>query len=76
MAPEVLFKQNHGVAADYFAVGIIAFELVFGKRPYKGRARKEVRDSVLEKSIQLKARDLPPGYPSECADFINKCLIR
>ncbi len=30
-APEVMCRQNHGVAVDYFAVGIIAFECMFGR---------------------------------------------
>jgi serum/glucocorticoid-regulated kinase 1/serum/glucocorticoid-regulated kinase 2 len=34
MAPEVMFKQNHGIAADFFAVGVIAYECILGHRPY------------------------------------------
>lgn len=30
-APEVMSRQNHGVAADYYAVGVIGFELMTGK---------------------------------------------
>jgi len=30
MAPEVMCRHNHGVAADYFAVGVIAFECMMG----------------------------------------------
>lgn len=51
MAPEVMFKQNHGVAADYFAVGVIAYECMMGKRPYLGKSRKEIRDSILAKQV-------------------------
>jgi serine/threonine protein kinase len=76
MAPEVLCKQNHGIAADYFAVGIITYELVFGHRPYKGKGRKEVRDAILEKAIVVRPKDLPANYPEECADFITRCLTR
>ena len=42
MAPEVMCRQNHGVAVDYFAVGVIAYECMFGKRPYVGKSRKEI----------------------------------
>ncbi len=31
MAPEVMCRQNHGVAVDYFAVGVIGYECMFGK---------------------------------------------
>ena len=31
MAPEVMCKQNHGVAVDYYAVGVLAYELMMGR---------------------------------------------
>ena len=31
MAPEVIFRQNHGVAVDYFALGVLAYECMRGK---------------------------------------------
>jgi serine/threonine protein kinase len=31
MAPEVMCRQNHGVAVDYFAVGIIGYECMMGR---------------------------------------------
>lgn len=46
MAPEVMCRQNHGVAVDYFALGIVAYEFMFGKRPYVGKTRKEIRDQI------------------------------
>ena len=44
MAPEVMCRQNHGVAVDYFALGIITYEFIFGRRPFSGKTRKEIRD--------------------------------
>ena len=51
LAPEVMCRQNHGVAVDYFAVGVIGYECMFGKRPYIGKNRKEIRDHILSKQI-------------------------
>ena len=51
LAPEVMWRQNHGIGVDYFAVGVIAYEWMFGKRPYVGRSRKEIRDHILSKQI-------------------------
>lgn len=31
MAPEVMCRQNHGIAVDYFALGIIVYEFMMGK---------------------------------------------
>jgi len=39
MAPEVLCRQNHGIAVDYFALGVIVYECMMGRRPYIGRSR-------------------------------------
>ena len=40
MSPEVLCRMNHSCAADYFALGIIVYEFMMGRRPYLGRNRK------------------------------------
>lgn len=39
MAPEVMCRMDHSFPVDYYAVGVIAFELLLGKRPYNGRNR-------------------------------------
>ena len=73
MAPEVLLRQNHSFCADYFAVGIIAYELVMNKRPFNGRNRKEIRDDMLAREAKI-----PSGQRTvskECIDFINKVLF-
>ena len=61
---------------DYFALGVIAHEFMFGKRPYTGKSRKEIRDQIFAKQIFLKKSDLPEGWSVEAADFINKLLQR
>ena len=76
MAPEVMCRQNHGLAADYFAVGVIAYECMMGERPYKGRTRKDIRDQILFRQVSIKKPDIPAGWNERAADFINKCLQR
>ncbi len=72
MAPEVIFRQNHGVAVDYFALGVLAYEAMLGIRPYRGKDRKEIKSKMVAKQVQLKRTDVPPGWSYESADFINK----
>jgi serine/threonine protein kinase len=74
MAPEVMCRQNHGAAVDFFAVGVIAYECMLGKRPYCGKDRKDIRDHILSKQVQIKERELPQGWSREAADFINKLI--
>jgi serine/threonine protein kinase len=75
MAPEVMCAQNHSFGVDYFAVGVIAFEFMFGVRPYLGKSRKEIKDLILSKQVQIKKSDIPEGWSLEAADFINKVSI-
>jgi serum/glucocorticoid-regulated kinase 2 len=49
MAPEVIVRTAHGLTADYFALGVIAYECMNGRRPYIGKNRKEIRDLILAK---------------------------
>ena len=46
MAPEVLLNKPQSYEVDYFALGFITYELVFGKRPYKGHNRKEIVEKI------------------------------
>ena len=76
MAPEVLLRQNHGTGVDYFALGIIAHELMLGKKPYKGDTRAAYKASIMEKQLVLKKADTPESWNHEASDFINKCILR
>lgn len=75
MAPEVLCKQGHSYGADYYAVGIITYELMLGRRPYNGVNRSEIKEQVLSKQFQLKPEDVPQGWNKEAADFVNRVTI-
>ena len=76
MAPEVMCRQNHGIEVDYFALGVICYECMIGKRPYLGRSRKEIRDQILAKQVLIKVDEIPKGWSFEAADFINRLIQR
>ena len=76
MAPEVLFGQNHSFTADFFALGVMGYEFMFGTRPYIGKNRKEIKKLVIEKEAKIKFDEIQNGWCYESVDFINKCLKR
>ena len=76
MAPEVLSNLNHSFCVDYYALGIIAYELMFKKRPYNGRNRREIKEQIMSQQIQIYSKFIPQGWSKESADFINKLIIR
>lgn len=59
---------------DYFALGVIAYEFMLGRRPYNGKSRKEIREQVLAKNIQVKKEDAS-GWSAEGIDFVNRVSI-
>jgi predicted RNA-binding protein len=76
MAPEVLFAKNHGFSVDYFALGVIGYELIFGKRPYTNIQRKALQQEILSKETQIKECELPKGFSLNCMNFINRMIKR
>ena len=76
MSPEVMQGQNHNKAVDYFALGVIGYECMMGKRPYQGKSRKEIKEQMMMKQIVIKDDDIPNNWSKESKDFINKLLIR
>ena len=76
MAPEVMNAKNHTIAVDYFALGVIGYELMMRKRPYLGKNRKEIKEKIMSQQVQVKKNMVPQGWSVESADFINRLLQR
>jgi hypothetical protein len=39
--------ENHGTAADYFAVGIVAHEIMLRRKPWPADDRKTYKEAVV-----------------------------
>ncbi|CAD8048911.1 unnamed protein product [Paramecium primaurelia] len=74
MAPEVMCKMEHSYPVDYYALGVILYEILIGKRPYNGKNRQEIREQILAKQVSIKEGTL--NVSSKAIDFINRLLIR
>src|SRR5262245_1028114 len=73
MAPEQLRGEPADARADLFALGIILFELVTGRRPFAGATSAEVSSAILRDApppVQTLRADLPP----DLGRIIGRCL--
>ncbi len=71
MAPEVLDERPYGFEADIWSLGVVYYQLLYGKYPYQG-----VSDPDILKRIRTSRPDFNGINISEKArDFIDRCLI-
>ena len=76
ISPEVLLNKPQTFSSDFFSVGVICYELLFHKKPFKGKNKKEIAEKILYKDIRLTKKDIPENYSLILGDFINKLLKR
>jgi len=77
MAPEAIINKPHDFCVDYFALGVIVYELMMGERPYQGKNRKEIKEQMFTLEIKLDNDDLPEDWEDDnILDLINKLLKR
>ena len=76
MAPEVMNYQNHSFTADYYAIGVICYEMMMGVRPYTGENKNIIKEKILAKQVMIKNHEIPNGWSKESADFINNLIQR
>ena len=76
MSPEVIVGHNHNQVVDYFALGVLTYEFMMGKRPYTGKNRRESKEKIIATQFIIPKDKIPEGWSYDAADFINKLLQR
>lgn len=71
--PEVVNGDRVSFESDYFALGVILYELAMGDRPFLGKNKKEMLEDFSKDGICLTPEIC--GYSKDLCDFINKLLI-
>ncbi|XP_042385226.1 serine/threonine-protein kinase D6PKL1-like [Zingiber officinale] len=68
LAPEIIRGDGHGSAVDWWTFGILLYELLFARTPFKGLGNDETLSNVVMQSLSF------PENP--CVSFHAKDLIR
>ena len=76
MAPEALFGKAQTIVSDYYSLGVLTFELIFGVKPYNGKNREEIKEKVKNKEIVLnkRSKNIEEKLSKESIDFISKLM--
>ncbi|XP_020266345.1 LOW QUALITY PROTEIN: serine/threonine-protein kinase UCN-like, partial [Asparagus officinalis] len=56
VAPEIVRGDGHEFAVDFWALGVLTYEMAFGRTPFKGKNRKETFRNVLTKNVEFVGR--------------------
>lgn len=73
IAPEVIRGKGHTSAVDWWTLGILVYEMLYGTTPFKGRDRKATFSNVLKKDVRFIDTK---SISSHCKSFIKKLLIK
>jgi len=73
MAPEQVRGLETEERADIFALGVILYEMLCGKRPFSGESAVEVMNSILTEDPP-DLSETNPKIPSVLARIVRRCL--
>ena len=72
MAPEMLRGRPADARADIWALGVLIYEMVAGRRPFRGSTRYEVGAAILSDP----AVPLPKTVPASLRHVVWRCLAK
>lgn len=72
MAPEIHEGFPYGTAVDYWSLGVVFYESVYGRRPFKGKTSVEVVQDICAKNVEFKATN--PAVTDSCIQAMTQLL--
>ena len=62
MAPEILTKRGYTYTIDWWSLGVCAYELIFGRRPFRGKTNSDLTHSISKDALRF-----PEDAQSKCS---------
>jgi CRP-like cAMP-binding protein/tRNA A-37 threonylcarbamoyl transferase component Bud32 len=75
LAPEIILSKGHDKGVDYWAFGVLIYEMLVGRSPFYSYGTDQV--SLFKRIVQVKYSFPPGGMVSEPAqDLIQRLVVR
>ncbi|OHT12822.1 hypothetical protein TRFO_17174 [Tritrichomonas foetus] len=86
MAPEIVLNEDNSYSCDYWSLGVITYEMLWGVPPFHGSTEDDTFKNILTMNINssfLDAQDTQNNQEdndfgpvsNQCKDFISKLLV-
>ena len=69
MAPEMLTRSGYGKAVDWWAIGILMYEMLNGSPPFQAECQKDLDRKIIQEKLKL------PPHTSSVAHSLLKGLL-
>ncbi|KAI1809752.1 Pkinase-domain-containing protein [Poronia punctata] len=76
IAPEVIKGSGHTSAVDWWTLGILIFEMLYGTTPFKGKNRNATFANILREEVSFPEHSGAPQISNLCKSLIRKLLIK
>lgn len=73
LAPEVIAGSGHGPPVDWWSLGILVYELVYGFTPFRASKRDATFDAILTRPLAFPPR---PSVSPQLQDLVSRLLER
>ncbi|THU49846.1 hypothetical protein C4D60_Mb06t13870 [Musa balbisiana] len=73
LAPEIIRGDGHGSAVDWWTFGILLYELLFGRTPFRGPGNEETLANVVSQSLKFPEN---PSVSFHAKDLIRGLLVK
>ena len=75
MSPEMVSNEPHDMTVDWWAVGILLYEMLVGFTPFYNRSRNVLMSKIKHSKIVFPDRNTYAiSYSDEIVDLISKLL--
>jgi serine/threonine protein kinase len=70
LAPEIILNEGHDISVDYWALGVLIYEMVVGLPPFYAKDPIEVYEKILSGDVRIHS-----SLSTNLGDLIRKLLV-
>ncbi|KAI9991636.1 hypothetical protein PInf_016979 [Phytophthora infestans] len=71
MAPEVFSGKSYSRAVDWWALGVMVYEMIDGRTPFNAKTNRLIKERIV--NVDLK---FSPRFTEDAKDFVSKLLTK